>query len=444
MSKLMVGVGRANITPKYSVPLDGYGNTRFRMSEGAYDPQYSTCIAFTDETGETVLLFHNDLCRQHHRVLAARAAIAEATDVPVDHIILHATHNHSSPDTTSGLRIMDRYIKDLENWMIEAALKAMADRKPVDELFVTSTQVVGVNFTRHYIMDDGSICGDNLSGTGTRSVAHVNEADHTLSLIKITREGGKDVILANFQAHPHSGGGGNIPYITSDMVGSMREMMERDADCKFLYFSGASGNVNSHSRIKSENVVNTYIARGQYLAQAAMRAASGYKKAAVGNVRLTLKDFLEEINHEEDCKLEDARRIAEIWATTNDRLRCVREGAKCGIYSPYHANAICARSEEPATRVLKGPGVFSVGEVAFVIVPYEMFHQMGSYIREHSPFAMTFIMSMANGCYEYHPTRDAYDFHAYEACLTRAKPGEAEKQAEAYVELLKELYSSES
>lgn len=444
MSTLSVGVGRANITPDYSVPLAGYGNTRFRMSEEAYDPQYSTCVAFTDATGETVLLIHNDLTNTNARVMALRAEIAEATDVPEDHIIISATHNHSAPDTTSRLPVIKRYLEDLGHWMTEAALKALADRKLVNEMFVTSTQVEGVGFTRHYIMDDGSICGDNLSGTGTRSVAHVNEADHTLSLIKIIREGGKDVILANFQAHPHSGGGGNVPYITSDMVGSMRDMMERDADCKFLYFSGASGNVNSHSRIKSENVVNTYIARGQYLAQAAMRAASGYKKAVVGNVRLTLKNFLEEINHEEDYKLADARRIAEIWATTNDRLRCIREGAPCGIYSPYHANAICTRSQEPATREVEGPGVFSIGEVAFVFVPYEMFHQMGSYIREHSPFAMTFILSITNGHYEYHPTKDAYEFHAYEACLTRAKPGTAEAQAELYVQMLKELYSSES
>lgn len=440
MSTLSVGVGRANITPDYSVPLAGYGNTRFRMSEEAYDPQYSTCVAFTDATGETVLLIHNDLTNTNARVMALRAEIAEATDVPEDHIIISATHNHSAPDTTSPLPVIKRYLEDLGHWMTEAALKALADRKLVNEMFVTSTQVEGVGFTRHYIMDDGSICGDNLKGTGTKVVAHVNEADRTLSLVKITREGGQDVILANFQSHPHGGGGSKKYYITSDMVGSMREMMEREADCKFLYFSGGSGNVNSTSRIKEENIPKTYIARGQHLARAAMRAAENYKKVDIGNIRITVTQFEEEINHTEDDKIEDARRIAELWATTNDRILCETEGMKVGIFSPYHANAICAKFNEPKSWTLENVCVFSVGEVAFAIVPYEMFHQMGRYIRENSPFTSTFVVTCANGSYVYHPTKDAYEFHAYESCLTRAKPGEAEKQAEAYVQLLNDLH----
>lgn len=439
MGKLLVGVGRANITPDYSVPLAGYGNTRFRMSEEAYDPQYSTCIAFTDEKGETVLLFHNDLTRTDYKVMELRPAIAEATDIPEDHIIISATHNHSAPDTQSPLDIMKRYLKDLEHWMTEAALKALADRKPANELFATSTQVVGVNFTRHYVMDDGSICGDNLKGTGTKMVGHVNEPDHTLSLVKITREGGKDVILANFQAHPHSGGGAQKYYITSDMVGAMREVMEKEADCKFLYFTGGSGNVNSGSRIKAENVVTTYIERGQYLAQAALRAAADYKKVAMDNIRITVTEFEEEINHTEDHKIEDARRIAKLWAATNDRALCEEEGLKVGIYSPYHANAICSKFTEPRSWTLHNVCVFSIGGLAFAVVPYEMFHQMGRFIRENSPFEATFIVTCANGNYVYHPTKDAYAFHAYESCLTRAKPGEAEKQAQAYVQLLNEL-----
>lgn len=439
MSKLLVGVGRADITPSYSVPLAGYGNTSARMSTEVYDPQYSTCIAFTDESGETVLLYHNDLTRTDDTVMAFRPAISQATGVPVDHIVISATHNHSAPDTCSPLEVIQRYLRDLEKWMTDAALAALADRKAVKDAYVTSTQVKGVNFTRHYIMDDGSICGDNLEGTGTKVVGYVNEADHTLSLIKFVRENDKDVIMANFQAHPHSGGGFKKYYITSDMVGAMRDMMEKEAGCRFLYFSGGSGNVNSNSRIKEDNIPKTYIERGQYLAQAAMRAADGYEKVTVGKIRLIMTELEEEINHSEDGKLEDAKRIAKLWADTNDRLLCVAEGAKCGIKSPYHANAIVAKAGMPKSWTLHNVGVFSIGDIAFAIVPYEMFHQMGSYIRENSPFKMTFIVTCANGSYVYHPTKDAYEFCAYESCLTRAFPGTAEKQAEFYVKLLKEL-----
>lgn len=439
MSKLLVGVGRANITPDYSVPLAGYGNTSARMSTEVYDPQYSTCIAFTDECGETVLLFHNDLTRTDDNVMTCRPVIAKATGIPEDHIVISATHNHSAPDTNSPLEVIRRYLHDLAKWMTDAAVEAMADRKEVEGAYVTSTQVQGVNFTRHYIMDDGSICGDNLRGTGTKSVAYLNEADHTLSLIKFTRKGDKDVIMANFQAHPHSGGGSKKYYITSDMVGSMRDKMEAEADCKFLYFSGGSGNVNSNSRIKEDNIPKTYIERGQYLARAAMDAADGYKKVKIGKIRMITTDLEEEINHSEDDKLEDAKRIANLWVETNDLSLCVAEGAKYGIKSPYHANAIIAKAKMDKFWTVRNVGAFTIGDIAFAIVPYEMFHQMGSYIRENSPFKMTFIVTYANGHYTYHPTKDAYDFCAYECCLSRSHPGTAEKQADIYVQLLKEL-----
>lgn len=439
MNKLYLGIGRVNITPDYSVPLAGYGNTSKRMSTEAYDPLYSTCAAFTDEIGETVLLFHNDLTRTDDGVMSCRAAISQATNIPEDHIVISATHNHSAPDTLSSLEVIQTYLKDLTEWMSDAALAALADRKPVEDAYITSTQVKGVNFTRHYVMDDGSICGDNLKGTGTKSVGYVNEADHTLSLVKFTRDGGQDVIMANFQAHPHSGGGSKKYYMTSDMVGAMRDVMETEANCNFMYFTGASGNVNSHSRIKADNVVSTYVERGQYLAQAALKASSDYKKVDIGRIRMITTQFEEDINHSEDYKLEAATRIAEMWAETGDYPRCEAEGAPYNIKSPYHANAICSRAEEPASRTLKNVCVFSVGDVAFVIVPYEMFHQMGSYIREHSPFAATFIVTCANGSYVYHPTRDAYEFFAYEACITRSNPGVAEQQAEDYVNLLKKL-----
>ena len=55
-----VGYGRANITPEYSVPLAGYGNTSMRMSTSFQTYLYSNCVAISD--GEnTLLMFNNDL-----------------------------------------------------------------------------------------------------------------------------------------------------------------------------------------------------------------------------------------------------------------------------------------------------------------------------------------------------------------------------------------------
>lgn len=438
-----VGFGRADITPAYSVPLRGYGNSDQRMSTSFYDLLYTTCTAFTDADGETILMFHNDLTTTDNVVLSGcRPAISEATGVPEDHIMVSATHNHSAPDTSrTDMPEITQYNSDLQQAMKKAAVEAMADRKPA-EMYIASTKVEGVGFTRHYVMDDGSICGDNFSGTGTMVVGHANEADRTLQLVKFVREGGKDIVMANFQSHPHVAGGSTKYYITSDIVGVFRDIMEENTDCLFTYFTGASGNINAKSRIAEDMPYGSdYISLGTVLANAAIEIAPTYTQVETGDVAITTTSVTLNADHSEDDKIAGARIIADLWAKTNDATRCTNEAAQYGIKSPYHANAIVSKLSRPETLELNELNAFTIGDVAFVTVPYEMFHQSGSYIRENSPYKMTFVVTCANGANSYIPTLDAYEYYSYECCLCKYEKGTAEKLADIYVDLLNSLYN---
>ena len=58
MSKnVLMGFARKDITPTESVPLRGYGNTSRRMSGPVIDPQYTTCMAFSDGDTTTITVF---------------------------------------------------------------------------------------------------------------------------------------------------------------------------------------------------------------------------------------------------------------------------------------------------------------------------------------------------------------------------------------------------
>ena len=56
---LQVGFGKVNVTPDYSVGLDGHSNAETRLSEGLLDYIYTTCIAVRSGE-ETVLLYTID------------------------------------------------------------------------------------------------------------------------------------------------------------------------------------------------------------------------------------------------------------------------------------------------------------------------------------------------------------------------------------------------
>ena len=98
-NELLAGFARVDITPTESVPLAGYGATSTRMSQNVLSPLYSTCLALTDGSGNTVLFFHNDLCiTPAHFAKAVRQAVGSKTGVAASNVMVSATHTHSGPD----------------------------------------------------------------------------------------------------------------------------------------------------------------------------------------------------------------------------------------------------------------------------------------------------------------------------------------------------------
>ena len=60
-NSLRVGYARENVTPNYSIPLAGYGNSQDRISREVDYRLFATCLAISDENGFPVLLYHTDL-----------------------------------------------------------------------------------------------------------------------------------------------------------------------------------------------------------------------------------------------------------------------------------------------------------------------------------------------------------------------------------------------
>lgn len=434
-----VGFGRVNITPRESVPLGGYGNTSKRLSLSVLSELYATCVAFSDSDGSTILLFHMDLISSA-ALNPAREAVAAATGIPYDRVMVCATHNHTSPDLNNEeIASIPKYKEALKGWMTEAAQAALADRKPA-EMYIGSTWFEGANFVRHYVMDDGTYAGDNFGEVvGKRYAGHTTEADHTMQILKFTREGGEDVVMVNWQAHPHRAGGGKKTEISSDVVGSMRDMMEETLGYKFAYFTGGAGNCNSKSRIAEENPVGDYLECGQYMAKHAIAAMPTLTKAETGRIHTIHELYTARCNHTQDHLVDVAAKIRKDWEDSWDTAAAKEAGKPYGIHSPYHAGAIIRKSKLPETMNVP-MYAFSIGDVAFITAAYEMFDTSGSQIKCGSPYKMTFICSCANGGVGYIPSAYGYAHGCYEADCTPLAPGTAEELVMEYIKLLAAIY----
>ena len=391
---LQVGYGRVDITPEYSVPLSGRHDEVF--SEKIVNRLYATCIAFTDENDNTILLYELDLLQSYGEANMARVQIARKTGVNGLQILMCSTHNHSGPNLSNNTNgNIERYVETLPDLLVQAAEEAMADRKPVTNLYTAKTYPEGLNFLRHHILADGSKTGW-ASPAVSSGVAHLFDADNELQLIQIVREGGKDVVLMNWQGHPNAAADPNKLAIASD-VDVVRQSMEAQLDCKFAYFLGASGNVNSSSYVKSENTapdyIKDYVTRGNKLAEYAILALQNPTEVAIGKMSFT-------------------------------------EGK-------YSATAINA-SNKIGIQLY----AFSIGDIGFTTAPYEMFTENGQTIKQDSPFAMTFVSTCSGGSVGYLPSEYAFDYDCYEVSITKFEKGTAEAIVKEHVALLKQLYDA--
>lgn len=439
----MAGYGKANVTPEGSVPMGGYGKELDRMSKGVLSYLWVTCIAITDETGNTVLLYGLDMIGSG-TAEKQRSVISKATGVPVENIIMSASHNHSCPDVShTEIPAVATFLEGYKAGLLKAAEDAMADRKPAT-MERASVETQGMNFVRRYIMEDGSYAGSNYGDHSLKFVAYESEVDNVLQLLKFVRDG-KDIIIANFQTHPHKAGGIDKYDITADIVGEFRDNLSAALDCEVVYFTGASGNVNPYSFIKGDTIYETFKDHGKAMADAALTCEGKYTPVATGKVQVTQMDFTGTINHADDQFAEVCKLLRKQWddgEITTAQLKDIawnQYGLK--LNSAYHAGAIASRPSYGATGTFT-IGAIAIGDAGFVWAPYEMYDTNGMFIKENSPFDITIVATCANGANGYFPSLLGFEHGGYEPDTTKYVAGTAEQLADTYVEMLTGLHSA--
>jgi len=448
-----VGFGEANITPDFQVDLAGYGNNATRLSTGFKTYIYAHVLAVRDGSGTTAVLIGMDAGSCNARFYAAiKQYCQEAHNIPGENMLLSAGHQHSCPGWG------DQYFQFAEKKIKAAIDDALEDLAPA-EMYINSVQTTALSFVRNYIANDpaGSIVGDNYNDAIGKEYGykdHESESDKEMQLLKFTREGKKDIIVVNFQAHPHMGTSSTDTSISADWPGVMRDTVMDELDCNVMYFSGAGGNLNSTSRIESENISADFREHGRRAAKYVINAQDSYTKAETGNVICKQLTVAYNTNHENDHLLDAAKYVHSVRLSQG-----IPAGNQVlvnypGIHSVYHAECIIEQAAVGPTRELT-IGAITFGDVAFTVHPYEMFDTNGMDLKTgtvgndaypaegqlENPFKMTVITTMSNGSNGYLPSRIGCTNGGYSTDITYFAYGTAEILVGDYLELLNELHS---
>jgi len=443
-----VGFGEANITPDFQVGLAGYGNNATRLSSGVKTYIYAHVLAVRDGSGNTAVMISMDAGSSQKAFTNALTTRCETElGIPQENFLISASHQHSCPGLSGD------YAEFAEKQIWAAIVAAIEDLSPA-EMYINSVQTTALSFVRNYIMNDGTIYGDNYGFSASGIKDHESESDKEMQLLKFTREGKKDIIVVNFQAHPHMGTSSTDTNISADWPGVMRETVKEELDCDVMYFSGAGGNLNSVSRITSENISTNYRDHGQRAANYVVKAEDSYTKVETGPVVCKQLTVAYKTNHENDHLLADATYVHNIRQRDGVSAGASAAQDVLSIHSVYHASAIVNQAAAGSPRELT-LGAITFGDVAFTVHPYEMFDTNGMELKTgtagneaypaedqlENPFKMTVITTMTNTSNGYLPSRIGCTNGGYSTDITYFAYGTAEILVGDYLELLNELHS---
>lgn len=442
---LQVGFARESITPSYPVCLQG-GSYRDRIATGFLDMLYITCIAVTDGT-QTYLIYTADIKLGTGAFgPETRARVCAATGIPAENMYINGTHTHAGVAIRYNWDNADRYREDFYKAAIKSAEKAVKDLSPA-EVSVGTVMTENMAWVRHYTMNDGTVSGANFGSRASGETGHTFDADNEMQLVLFTRnetdtkgKDKKDILLASFPAHATFTEAGTE--MSADFPGPFRDYVEENADIHCAYFIGSAGDQVPSSRIDGESFSKDYRAYGKELGRYAVEALPTMTKLEEDAEIKAVTETYVGPTHKDGT---DPQRVA--YANeVKDAITAYGSGsqevknlvAKYGFSSYLDASWTVKRASLPEERELEMK-IFAIGDLFFVFAPYEMFGANGRYIKDNTPYAMTFIATCSEGDGSYIPTEAAFDYNCYESQCSYFARGTGEILAERYVNMLTAL-----
>ncbi len=439
------GFARLDITPMDGTFFPGYFKERY--GTGADTPLVAECIALAGG-GATGLVFSVDnLHLPKSTIDASTALIKERLGVDPGRVFVASTHIHTGPATgleyygayigsAEGKRLTELYGRFLEARMADVAAAAVADLKPT-KLAVARTECTGISFIRRYRMKDGTV---QTNPTRVEDIDHVlGKADESLQLVRFCRQGASDIALVNFACHPDTLGGTRCH---ADWPGVLRTTFERAlADGTHCFFlNGAQGDSN-HFWKQNPPEWRRKMTRREVHVHMGLKLAG----AALG-----LWETCEDIG---EGKVDGAVTMARVPSNrpTADEIRYL------DLYDAGRAKEIPLKGMELKTLVSKngrarklrnGPDHFdmpvstvTVGEaLAFVGYPGEPFAQLGTAVKEASPFKVTLVACLVNGSFGYLPSTQCYREGGYEVVSSRFAAPVGDVLIKAQLDQLRQLF----
>jgi neutral ceramidase len=434
---LTAGAGRVDITPA--------ANAIPRPYDSVLDHIYARAIVI--DNGQTrAALLNADVggisTATYERVAHA---LTKELRIPLDNIIISATHDHSAPFGAGGPtgRAPEKNAQKFEegevNGLTEAARIAIGRLQPAKIGYATTNLFLNVN-------------RDAIDPT-TRLWTSANNtefpSDKTLAVVELSSMDNKPIAAyVNYAMHA-------VllflsPTISGDFPGATERYLEREygGDFVAIWSSGAAGDQSPLFQRPNTVIFNAKVQAvmdkdNLALGPAIMRAmfAGSEAEKAAGIERKYVEESRELVRSTGQIMAEAVIQVMDpVYAFSNDHPHIRNFSSSVSIVGQTKTVTCAGRNRTDTTRE-GSPGTYTDGEpvnikvgslrigtIAFGTVDGEIYSKIGQRAKEESVLRDTLIVTLANGMANsgYIPSDDAFGRYTFQILGSRLKPGCAE------------------
>jgi hypothetical protein len=417
-----------DVTPR-KLPVIVNGGFSERTADKVVDPLHARCLVLDDGRTQVAIAVVDNCLIPRALLDAAKAAAQDRTGIPIERMLISATHCHSAPSVSAclGSGVEEAYGTYLAARIAEGIAEAHERLRPARVGWGVDRDPKNV-FCRRYRMKPGTArtspftghtddqCQMNPGYQNPNAVERTGPADDAVSVLSIqTRDGRPLAILANYSTH-YAG----APSLSADYFGVFaRKIAEKiGAPDGFVAMmsNGTSGDANCCDFDRPRREFDRFTV-GEDTAEAARRAYE----------RIEYRDWVPLVMEERRLTLGVRMPTPEEVAEAEAYIEANCKGRKPRNITEVYAWETVYLSRMPPTRELRLQ-VLRVGDQGIAAIPCEVYGSTGLRLKEKSPLAPTFAISLANGCEGYIPPAEQHALGGY--TTWRARSSCLEVQAE--------------
>ena len=444
---LRAAAATVDVTPR-RWPVSMLGSFADRKATSAHDPLMVRALVLDDGTTRLAIATCDTCVMSRELIERAKELANRRTKIPVNRMLIAATHTHSAPPLTDlNPRIPPdpEYARQVAEGLAEGVAQAAGRLAPARIGWGVTPLPDEVNNRRWFMRQE--LVGPNPMGRMDRVrmnppagspdlLRPAGPTDPDVAVVSIQTSDGKPLaLLANYSLHYV----GDVPpgTVSADYFGEFARQIEKrlapTGPFVAMLTNGTSGdvnNINFREPRKRGPIFDRIRTVASRVADAAMAACRDMK----------YQDRVQLAMAERELNLGVRKATAEELAAARAVL-AEKDDKKLPSLARYYAQSALNVDKFPDVVPVKLQAI-RIGSLGIVSMPCEVFAEVGLEIKRRSPLHPTFTIDLANGYNGYLPSPEQHALGGYETWRASSSYLEVQascKMVDALMEMLAEV-----